>query len=105
MLAAPSILRLFEFRAVPLTLEVSARAGESVEAFWNCPGVVPGTRSSSDWKFRYPPTGTSVNCLVERSVCRSDLSVCNCTTSAPTVTTSLTLPSFNGASMRAMLLA
>ena len=43
---------LFELRAVPLTLVVKARAGESVEAFWNADGITPGTRSSNDWKLR-----------------------------------------------------
>jgi hypothetical protein len=51
-LAAPSMRVLFELRAVPFTLVVRARAGESVEAFWNCPGVVPGMKSIMDWKFR-----------------------------------------------------
>jgi hypothetical protein len=39
---------LFEFRAVPLTLVVSARAGVSVEAFWKADGVDPGMRSITD---------------------------------------------------------
>ena len=46
---APSTRVVLAFGCVPFTHVRSERPGVSISAFWNCVGVAPGTRLSSDW--------------------------------------------------------